>query len=105
MHCIAVRAVSAITAASLALTSLPAQLRAGETQQSPPMVRGNAADIDAAGALRAFGASPATGSPPAAAPTALSRADYEACQTTDEPTFRKAIETITSKAQIGRAHV
>lgn len=98
MHCIAVRAVSAITAASLALTSLPAQLRAGETQQSPPMVRGNAADIDAAGALRAFGASPATGSPPAAAPTALSRADYEACQTTDEPTFRKAIETITSKA-------
>lgn len=98
MHCIAVRAVSAITAASLALTSLPLRPLAAEPSQSPPMVRGNAADIDAAGALRAFGASPATGSPPAAAPTALSRADYEACQTTDEPTFRKAIETITTKA-------
>lgn len=98
MHCIAVRAVAAITAASLALTSLPPRPLAAELSQSPPMVRGNAADIDAAGALRAFGASPATGSPPAATPTALSRADYEACQTTDEPTFRKAIETITSKA-------
>lgn len=99
MHCIAVRAVSAITAASLALTSLPLHLVAAETPPAPPMVRGNAADIDAAGALRAFGTAPAANAAPASPPPReLTRADYEACQTTDEPTFRKAIETITAKA-------
>ena len=89
----AARAVSSFTALSLLVTSLPcasnagggaAPLSAPPSTASPPPVRGNAAGIDVGATLRAFGgATPASGAATPSAAVEMSRADYEACQTTD----------------------
>ena len=97
MHRHSARAVCAVTAFSLLASSLPiGAIAGGAATVNPPMARGNAAEMDVGNALRALGAAPQA--TPSANTTALTRADYDACQTTDEPTFRKAIETITGKA-------
>jgi nitrogen regulatory protein PII-like uncharacterized protein len=102
----AARAVSGFTALSLLVTSLPCASLAGggaapgaaspPPAAAPPMAQGNAAGIDSGSVLRAFG-----GSSPPAKPAEMTRADYEACQTTDEASFRTAIEAITGKALSG----